>query len=120
MKLDEDNEEEENRDEEKNPEENKNPKNEEQKTRRQEEDQEMSIKSGTPDLESETKDSDQDEEEIEIEEHPIEPIEQNEESGTATMNSFLGESNLFHCEFCSMPFSTIGYLNLHKTNAMPR
>ena len=55
------------------------------------------------------------EEEIEIEEHPIEPIEQNEESRTATMNSFLEDSKLFHCEFCSVPFSTITSLNMHKT-----
>ena len=54
-------------------------------------------------------------EEIEIEEHPIEPIEQNEESGTGTMNSFLGDSKLFHCEFCSESFSTITSLNMHKT-----
>ena len=67
MKLDEDIQEEEEKNEESNPNEKKNPKNEDQKTQREQEDQEMSIKSGAPDLESEAKDSDQNEEEIEIE-----------------------------------------------------
>ena len=43
--------------------------NKEQKTEKQKDDQqEMSIESGTPDIETETKDSDQDGNEIEIEE----------------------------------------------------
>ena len=37
--------------------------------------------------------------------------------GVAAMNSFLGDSKLFHCEFCSVPFSTVRSLNMHKTKS---
>ena len=54
------------KDEENKPEQQKNPKNQEQNTKTQEEEQEMSIKTGVPDLESEAKETNQEEEEIEI------------------------------------------------------
>ena len=37
--------------------------------------------------------------------------------GVAAMNSFIGDSKLFHCEFCSVPFSTVRSLNMHKTKS---
>jgi len=37
--------------------------------------------------------------------------------GVASMNRFLGDSKLFHCEFCSVPFSTVRSLNMHKTKS---
>ena len=55
------------KDEENKPEQQKNPKNQEQNTKTQEEEQEMSIKTGVPDLENEAKEINQEEEEIEIE-----------------------------------------------------